>query len=95
MDVDVARILAVFADDVAMLPDGSAPQADIDRTQAALRAALTLAAGRPDEVLWSRLFAEASRLIARLDDRSALPWLRAFLADNADLRGKELELVRS
>jgi hypothetical protein len=95
MDVDAERILHAFANDVALLPDGSAPRTQIERTRAALRAALTLAAGRPDEVHWSRFFGEAHRLIACLGDRAALPGLRAFLAENADLCDTGVELVRS
>jgi hypothetical protein len=95
MDVDVARILHAYANDVAQLPYGSAPKTQIERTHAALRAALTLAAGRPNEVLWSRFFSEGCRLVACVDDGSALPRLRAFLAENADLHQNPAELVRS
>lgn len=95
MDVDVVRILDAFANEVAMLADGVAPSSLVGRTHAALRAALTAGAGRPDEECWSRLYCEAGRLIGCLDDGVGLPGLRAFLAENADLRDAAVQLVRS
>jgi hypothetical protein len=95
MDSDVVRILDAFAHEVRLLADGSVPRSLIERTQAALCAALTLAAGRPDEERWSRLYREGRHLVAYLDDPAGLPGLRAFLAENADLREEEMALVRS
>jgi hypothetical protein len=95
MDSDVARILEEFANEIATLTDGSAPRTLIERTRAALRAALTFAAGRPAEERWSRFYREARSLVACVDDVAALPGLRAFLAENADLREEETELVRA
>jgi hypothetical protein len=85
MDADVVRILDAFANDVAMLPEGSVPGTLVERTREAFSAALTAAAGRPVEERWIRFYREASRLVACLDDAAALPGLRAFLAENADL----------
>jgi hypothetical protein len=93
MDVDVVRILDSFARDVARLPAGSVPRSLVERTFGAMRAALTCAAGQPDESLWRQLYAEAGRLVVCLEDRSALPGLRAFLAENVDLREQAAELV--
>jgi hypothetical protein len=93
MDTDVMRILDTFANDVAELPVGSAPRSLIERTQAALRTALTVAAGHPYQSAWMLFYRQAHRLSACLDDRNALPGLRAFLAENADLHDEEREFA--
>ena len=95
MDNDARRILNTFAREIGMLADGAAPSSLIERTQTALHAALTSAAGRPEAEHWRRLHREARRLVACLDETTALPGLRAFLAENADLRDEGAELVRS
>jgi hypothetical protein len=95
MDSDAARILEKFAGEIAALAPGGATGALIERTQAALRAALTAAAGRPDQILWHRFYDEAQRLVAHAGEEAPLPGLRAFLAENADLRDEAAELVRS
>jgi hypothetical protein len=94
MDTDVMRIIDTFANDVGQLPAGSAPRSLIERTQAALRTALTVAAGHPYESAWMLFYHQAHRLIACLDDRSALPGLRAFLAENVDLHHEGRESAR-
>lgn len=85
MDLDLARFLDAFVHELATLPAGSAPAVLVERTAAACRAALVTAAGRPDDLCWSRLYGAAQRLIGAVDDASALPGLRAFLAENGDL----------
>jgi hypothetical protein len=94
VDIDVVRILNGFASEAAAFADGEARSLLIGRTQAALRAALTSAAGHPYEEQWSRLYREGQRLIASLSDPTALPWLRAFLVENEDLCDEAAELVR-
>ena len=65
----------------------------VARTAAALRDALTSAAGHPDDAQWGRLYRAAGALVDAVDDRWALPGLRAFLADNDDLCDDAVELV--
>jgi hypothetical protein len=95
MDVDVTRVLDEFAGEVARLTPGSAPAILVERTQTALHEALIVGAGCADAPAWGRLYRAAGRLIAALDGRDdpALPGLRAFLAENADLRGDAAELA--
>jgi hypothetical protein len=95
MDSDAARILEEFAGEIAALAQGDATGTLIERTQAALRAALTAAAGRPDQTLWHLFYDEAQRLVTQAGEEAPLPGLRAFLAENADLRDEAAELVRS
>jgi len=92
VDLDLARFLAAFARELAALPAESAPAALVERTVAACREAL-VAAGRPDDLRWGRLYGAAERLVAAVDDAVALPGLRAFLAENADLRDDAPEPV--
>jgi len=93
VDVDLARLLNTFEGEIATLPAGSVPAALVERTAAAWRDALTAAAGHPDDFLWRRLYRTADRLIAALGDRTLLPGLRAFLAENRDLCDAEAELA--
>ncbi len=93
MDLDVARLLDTFADEIAALPTGSAPPVLVGRTAAALREALTSAAGHPDDEPWGRLYRAAEALVEAVDDRWALPGLRAFLVENDDLCDDAVELV--
>jgi hypothetical protein len=93
MDLDLADFFEAFARELAALPNGSAPAALVERTAAACREALVAAAGRPDDLRWSRLYGAAERLVAALEDAAALPGLRAFLRENTDLRDGATELT--
>lgn len=93
MDVDLARLLAAIEGEIATLPAGSAPASLVERAAAASYDALTAAAGHPDDHLWGRLYRSADRLVAALGDRTLLPGLRAFLAENRDLCDAEAELA--
>jgi len=93
VDVDLARLLETFEGEIATLPAGSAPAALLGRTATAWRDALTAAAGYPDDFLWSRLYRCADELVAALGDRTLLPGLRDFLAENRDLCDAGAELA--
>jgi hypothetical protein len=95
VDLDVARLLDTFAHEIATLPTGSAPPALVARTAAALRDALTSAAGRPGDAQWNRLYDAAGELVEAVAERSALPFLRAFLDENDDLCDDRTELLRA
>jgi hypothetical protein len=95
VDVDVVRILDAFRSELARLPDRAAPRALIERTEASLHAALTSAAGLADDGAWRRLHHDACRLIAAVADTTALPGLRAFVAENADLDDEVAALVHA
>ena len=93
MDFDLICFLDAFAGELAALPTGTAPMPLVERAAGACREALIAAAGRPDDLRWSRLYAAAEQLVAAVADAAALPGLRAFLAENADLRDGAAELV--
>ena len=93
MDLDLAAYFDALTCELATLPTGSAPAVLVERTAAAAREALIAAAGRPDDLHWSRLYAAAERLVAVVADSAVLPGLRAFLRENADLRDGAAELV--
>jgi hypothetical protein len=89
MDVDAGRMLDDFASELARIPPDIAPPRLVSVAQAAFDDALRDAAGRVDDPRWASFYREAQVLVARLDARGsrALPGLRAFLAENADLAG--------
>jgi hypothetical protein len=93
VDLDVARVLDTLAGEIATLPRESAPPALVARATAALHDALISAAGRPGDAYWNSLYQAAGALVDAVADREALPGLRAFLDENADLCDDRAELL--
>lgn len=95
MNHDVARVLDEFVREISRLVPGRAPDGLVERTRFALREAFTAAAGSALAPAWARLYHDAGLLIEALDANGdpALPGLRAFLAENADLRDLEPVLI--
>jgi hypothetical protein len=90
-DKDVARMLLdAFDAEIASTDFTDVPSALIIRAEQALYQALTHAAGNADDPRWGRFYREARTLVSWIErernDPRALPWLRAFLRENADLR---------